>query len=231
MKRYIVGILTGFISIFLISCSVDDDSYSLNDSWLSFGILHKDPSSNMGYFIRIDEGDKIIPIASDVYFESFKDSSRVVVNYTILGNKADSIDFKEYYVKINSMHDILMKGILDISEALEDSIGNDPIIVRNAWISNNLLNFELKYWGEHKIHYINLVKQPGPLTAADQPISLELRHNDNGDSHSIPYVAYVSFDLSAIKIANLDSVRFKVSATDYDGILYTEDGVYKYGDN
>jgi hypothetical protein len=38
------------------------------------------------------------------------------------------------------------KGILDITPAIEDSIGNDPIIVRDAWVSKNqLLNIELRY--------------------------------------------------------------------------------------
>ena len=231
MKKYLLGITVGLISVLLVSCDLDGDGYSLTDIWVSFGILYENDDSNLGYTVKLDDGDVLYPIASSIYMNAFDDSCRVLVNYTVLGDKADSIDYKEYYVKINAMRDILMKGILDITPEIEDSIGNDPIIVKDAWISNNLLNFELKYWGNTEIHYINLVKQPGVLAEASQPIELELRHNDNGDLESIPYAAYVSFDLSALKIESADSVKFRVTATDYDGYIYSDEGVYKYGSN
>jgi hypothetical protein len=231
MKRYLFLAAIGIFSIFLSSCKLDDEGYSLNDAWVGFGILQKDTKSILGYSIKLDEGDKVIPTSSNIWLTEFKDSSRVLINYTILGEKADSVAFKEYYVKINSMREILMKGILDITDKNKDSIGNDPVIVKYAWISNNLLNFELKYWGDHEVHFINLVKHPGVLAANSQPIELELRHNSNGDPEKIPFVAYVSFDLSALKIAGVDSVRFKVKATDYEGDLYSDEGVFKYGNN
>jgi hypothetical protein len=81
------------------------------------------------------------------------------------------------------------------------------------------------------VHYINLVKEPGELTSADQPIELELRHNDNGDVEDIPYAAYVSFRLNELQIAGLDSVEFRVTSTDYDGELFEYEGVYHFGEN
>jgi hypothetical protein len=124
-----------------------------------------------------------------------------------------------------------MKGILDITPENEDSIGNDPIIVQDYWITNNLLNLELKYWGRNEIHFINLVKLPGVLTSAGQPFNLEIKHNSNKDEESIPYVALVSFKLDTLQVAGIDSVRFKVKSTDYDGKLKEFDGVYKYDKN
>ncbi|WP_346864202.1 NigD-like C-terminal domain-containing protein [uncultured Draconibacterium sp.] len=75
-----------------------------------------------------------------------------------------------------------------------------------------------------------MVKLPGDLTADDQPIQLELRHNANEDSESIPYTAFVSFSLNSLRIAGLDSVSFQITSTDYDGEVYTEDGVFNYSD-
>lgn len=228
MKRYFLPLSVAILSVILLSCSTDDDHYSLNDAWVGFGMLYQDAGSGMGYCISLDDGDKIFPVASDVNMHAFDDSSRVLVNFTILDQKADSSDWKEYYVKINQIQDILMKGILDITEQNEDSIGNDPIIVKNAWISGDLLTFELKYWGNNEIHFINLVKQPDQLVAANQPIELELKHNDRDDGRLWQYSGYVSFNLSALKIAGQDSVRFSVKATDYDGRLYQDEGVYHY---
>jgi len=232
MKKYFWGFLVGIMALSMTSCEFDDDdAYSLSDVWVSFGIFYEDDDASQGYSILLDNGDVIYPVATNVALDQYDDSSRVLVYYTILDDKESSGENDEYLVKINSMRNILMKGILDITEEIEDSIGSDPIIVKDVWFSGGLLNFELKYWGNYKVHYINLVKQPGELTAADQPFKLEIRHNDNNDSHNISYSAYVSFDLSKLKVASLDSVRFEVTATDYYNDEFKYNGVYKYGDN
>lgn len=218
------------MALIATSCQKDDDSYSLGKYWVGFGIVEKTGPDS--FTIVMDNGSVLFPVAGMVYGSWNEDKGRVLVNFTIVGDKNVSGDAKEYFVKLNSVRKVLKKGIIDITPAIEDSIGNDPIIVRDAWVSKNqLLNFELRYFGNYATHFINLVKQPGELTAADQPIELELRHNKNGDREDYPYTALVSFDLSAIKIEGLDSVRFIVRSTNYDGVEKTFEGTYKYGDN
>jgi hypothetical protein len=218
------------LALIATSCQKDDDSYSLGKYWVGFGIVEK--SGPDSFTIVMDNGSVLFPVAGNYYGSWNEDKGRVLVNFTIIGDKNVSGDVKEYFVKLNSVRKVLKKGIVDITPAIEDSIGNDPIIVRDAWVSKNqLLNFELRYFGNYATHFINLVKQPGELTAADQPIELELRHNKNGDREDYSYTALVSFDLSAIKIAGLDSVRFIVRSTNYDGVEKTFEGTYKYGDN
>jgi hypothetical protein len=197
----------------------------------------------MEYQINMDNGDVLVPVVSGYHMPWYyygtndpesrlKTGDRILINYTILddngdpGNEAD-----RFYVKVNSVQKILLKGILDLTEENQDSIGNDPVIVDDVWQTDSLLNFELKYWGRYEMHYINLVKDPGELTADDQPIELELRHNDNGDLHDIRYSAFVSFKLNEIRIEGLDSVQFRVTSTDYDGDLFEYDGVYHYGES
>jgi hypothetical protein len=75
------------------------------------------------------------------------------------------------------------------------------------------------------------VKEPGTLTAADQPIQLEFRHNDNGDAKRIPITTVVTFDLSSIQISGLDSVKYTVTSTEYEGADFKYNGTYKYGNN
>jgi hypothetical protein len=191
----------------------------------------------------MDNGDVLVPVASSYYnhwyyhgsndaHSKLKSGDRILINYTILDDNAENnADPSEYYIRVNSVKKILMKGILDITEENQDSIGNDPIIVKDVWMTDSLLNFEVKYWGRYKTHFLNLVKQPGEITAADQPVELELRHNSNDDVEDIPYAAYVSFKLDSIKIAGLDSVQFHVTGMDYDGETFEYDGVYHYGEN
>ncbi|HPT31454.1 MAG TPA: NigD-like C-terminal domain-containing protein [Prolixibacteraceae bacterium] len=220
------GMLAGMLLAFT-SCLNDDDHYSLDNFWVQLGIVDKPVEG--GYTVRLDDGSRIIPVAGYFYGSGLKDSQRVMVNYTILDDKLVNDTLKEYYVKVNALRKVLSKGILDLTPAIEDSLGNDPIVVKDFWISKNqLLNVSLLYYGNYKVHFINLVKQPGTLTAGQQPVQLVLKHNENGDQRDYPLTALVSFDLSAIKIPGLDSVRFKVESEDYSGKIKSFEGVYHY---
>jgi len=238
MKKILFLLFAGLFVAFT-GCNEDDDSYSLGDIWLGFGIVENAES----FKIVMDNGDILLPVAFAGYYQGYenekhqshpivKAGDRVLVNYTVLDDKLNADGKVEaYYVKVNSAEKILMKGILEITEENEDSIGNDPIIVMDHWVSNNLLNLKLKYWGQQKVHFINLVKEPGQLTAAKQPFLLELRHNDNDDNESIPYISFVSFQLDSLEVAGTDTITFKVSSTDYDGNTVTFTKGYRYDNN
>ena len=235
MKKIVYLVFVAFLFVFA-GCNDEDEGYSLNNVWVGFGIVENTDS----YRIVMDDGEVLLPVAfggvdpgygHDISgnHQQIKAGDRVLVNFTILDDKVNEAgEIVAYYVKINSSKKILMKGILDITPENQDSIGNDAIIVQEHWVTNNLLNLQLKYWGRQQIHFINLVKKPGVLTAANQPFELEIRHNDNGDEASIPFVALVSFELDRLQVAGIDSVRFKVKSTDYDGKVNQFDGVYKY---
>ena len=227
MRKLAFGILMGLLVAFT-SCLDDDDGYSLGDYWIGFGIYKGDGAGAVS--LIMDNGTVLIPAASSSpgWSLDFSDGDRVLVNYTILDEDETSSSVERYFVKVNDISDVLMKGIMDITEENEDSIGNDPIIVKDAWITDSLLNFRLKYWGYNNTHFLNLVKEPGELTADDQPFQLELRHNANEDPESIPYIAYVSFSLNSLRVNGLDSIRFEVTATDYEGVAYQDSGVFNY---
>ena len=226
MKKIVFGVLVGLIFVFT-ACN-DDDGYSLGDIWVGFGVL----TGEQGAFnIVMDNSDKLVPVASAYpgWQTQFESGDRVLVNYTVLDDDLTG-EPAIYYVKVNDIEDILMKGIMDITAENADSIGNDPIIVEDYWMTDSLLSFKLKYWGLHKIHYLNLVKEPGEITAEDQPIQLELRHNANDDEASVLYTAFVSFSLNSLRVNELDSIQFQVTSTDYDGSSETIDGVFNYKD-
>lgn len=241
MKRYVLIILLGLI--FTVTGCLDEDGYSLNDMWVGFGMVEQVSSDPMEYQINMDNGDILVPVASGYglpwyYYGTndpnsrLKTGDRILINYTILDDNAnDGSDANRFYIRVNSVKKVLLKGILDITEENRDSIGNDPVIVREVWQTDSLLNFEIKYYGRYETHFINLVKEPGELTEDNQPIELELRHNDNGDVEDIPYAAYVSFRMDEIRIAGLDSVQFRVTSTDYEGELFEYEGVYRYGEH
>ena len=229
MKKLFVLLLVGSLFGLMTGCDLDndDEGYSLDNAWVGFGLVDKGASSE-SFTIKMDDGEVLYPAANLGLEKDVFNNERVLVNFTILGNK-DNPDHNEYYyVKINSLRKILYKGIFDITPAKEDSIGNDPIYVEDKWIKNNMLNFELKYWGGNKIHFINLVKQPGAINTTNGPVILELRHNNNDDSEGFPLSAFVSFDLSALKVAGKNSTSFKIIAKGFDGKDFEYTGEYKY---
>ena len=175
----------------------------------------------------MDDGSELFP-DNHYYKDDLEDSDRVLVNYTITGKKLVSGNSNQYYADIISVSKILYKGILDITPEIEDSIGNDPVHVDDVWKKENMLTFQLEFYGNVLTHYINLVKQPGKLTADDQPIQLELRHNDNNDKQIYNMSAFVTFDLSAIQIAGQDSVSYLIKGKDYGGGKFSYEGVYHY---
>jgi hypothetical protein len=232
MKRLLKIGLIALLTFGLFSCDFfdDDDGYSLGDFWIGFGVIHfeGDGGDNKTDFtVEMDNGAKLVPI-TNYHAWKLDDNDRVLVNYTILGNKQITDDNEEYYVKVNWMSEILYKGIIDITPEIEDSIGNDPIRVEDVWKTRNMLTFELEFYGNVKTHFINLVKQPGELTADDQPVQLELRHNENDDERIYRKTAFVTFDMSAIQIEGQDSVSYVIKGKKYNGEDYSYEGVYRY---
>ena len=239
-KSYLFILLFGFMLV-VTSCLDDDDGYSLGDMWIGFGMIDQVSSDPVDYRIHMDNGNILVPVASGYHLPWYyygtsdpqsrlKTGDRILLNFTILDDdSANGEDQENYFVRVNSVKKILLKGILDLTEENQDSIGHDPVNVKKVWQTDSLLNFEIKYWGRYEVHYINLVKEPGMLTSDDQPIELELRHNDNGDLEDLPYSAFVSFNLKALQVEGLDSVQYRVTSTDYDSELFEYEGVYHYG--
>ncbi len=233
MKKLIFGILAGILVVFT-GCK-EDDGYSLGNYWIGFGVVEDVEH----YKIVLDNGEVLYPLAfpgsHPDYWEDdyeYKQGDRVFVNFTILGDKTNEEgEVVAYNVKINSIKKVLTKDIVDITEEIADSIGNDPIIVKEWWIANDMLNFQLKYYGRYQLHYINLVRQPGEPDPEKQPFELELRHNANADAEDIPYTAYVSFNLDNLQVSGLDSVIIRITSFDYENELHQFEGVYKYGEN
>lgn len=216
------------MSGFLTSCDfVDDDEYSLDNAWIGFGLVQKDATAGVNKIV-MDDNEVLFPYANDYLWQDAKNNDRVLVNFTILGNKDNVNHDEQYYVRLNSMRKILYKGIFEITPAKEDSIGNDPIKVSDTWLKGNMLNFELKYYGGEKVHYLNLVRTPGVVNPANGPVVLELRHNNKNDGDTFPLSAIVTFDLSSLKVAGRTSTPFKVTAKGFDGKTFEYTGEYKY---
>lgn len=133
---------------------------------------------------------------------------RIVANYSILADTRQT-GLYDYEVRLNDVYDVLTKGIFPITPETQDSIGDDPIHIRDLWVGSKYLNFEFIYQGFNKTHYINLVYD-SLKTYTDNKIHLEFRHNANDDLAVNNLWGVASFDLSSLEDPELDSIQLVI---------------------
>ena len=101
-KKSILGYATLIIVILSSAFACDDnDGYSLGDFRISIATVV--PEGQQSYSLLLDNGEKLWPAASDVYYRPSV-NQRVFVNYTLLSDKMDGYD---HYVKINDIWNVL----------------------------------------------------------------------------------------------------------------------------
>lgn len=218
------------VGILFTSCLKDDDDYySIGDYIVTFGTIEKKSSAVNDYVIHLDHGDNVVPVSTAIPSFEIKNNQRVLVNFNPLSDEKLTDSTLTYLAKINGLREILFKGIKKYTEVKDDSMGHDPIIVRDAWISKTggILNIDFKYYTEGSVHYINLIDN-GEGNGIDKPFVLEFRHNARGDRKDYPATGYVSFKLDYLKLAGKTETKFFIRYTDYDGRRIDLPRTYKY---
>lgn len=210
------------IVVISTSCS-DDDGYSLGDYWLSLATIE---GNQDGFVVVTDNGDRLFPSANAVPGFQVEDGMRVWVNYTILGDATGDLT---YYVKINDLHKVLTKGIIELTPENADSIGHDPLTIDGYSFTNQYLNIAFLYGGGGTIHFINLVRDTdNPTTPEGMPI-LEVMHNKNGDPYNYLRKGLVSFDLSELEEEGQTEITFLLRAIGKSGEYeFEQELTYEY---
>ena len=217
------------LGVIFTSCLKDDDHYSIGDFIVTFGTIEKKSTAVNDYVIHLDHGDKVVPVASSVPSFDIKNNQRVLVNFNPLSDEKLTDSTVTYFAKIEGLRDILFKDIKKYTDVADDSMGHDPIIIKDAWISKTggILTIDMKYYTQGSVHYINLIDN-GEANGVDKPFVLELRHNARGDRKDYPATGYVSFRLDYMKLAGKNETKFFVRYTDYDDRRIDLPFTYKY---
>ncbi|MCP4553360.1 MAG: hypothetical protein GY834_15260 [Bacteroidetes bacterium] len=219
MKKIIV------VAFFIITILSGCDKEEALPRWIGAGSIVKAVELADEFSILLDNGDQLFP-NKIIENSNFKDEDRVVVYYSI----TDKIDDASLNVNIFNIVDILTKDVLQLTESIQDSIGNDPIYINenNIWIANNHLNFDFIYHGGYSIHYINLVKLFEDTHTEDDKLILEFRHNANNDPSNVLMSGIVSFRLESLRIADEDSVDILVRILEYEDEILEWEGSYTF---
>ncbi|PKP08225.1 MAG: hypothetical protein CVU09_16605 [Bacteroidetes bacterium HGW-Bacteroidetes-4] len=207
---------------FMVACSSSDET---ENYWYSYGTYLDSDLSDEGFIMKMDNGDTLIPVSVDYIQEGIVDGSRVIPIYSIVTEEGNLIN-----VKVSKIEAILTKPIIQLTEEIADSIGNDPVTVwdGNVWFSENHLNVIFSYLGSNKVHSINLVKPIGEQLDDEGRQILEFRHNDNGDFNNIQYTGIVSFDMSSLYQDGMDTLAVLFKSHDYYAEDFTWEGTFVF---
>jgi len=200
---------------FLQSCLDDDkDGYSLAISTVKV-------IEGRNFYFAIDGGEKMLPgDTTNIRNYKPKDGQRAFVYFNLLDEKVQGYD---YNAKIEHVENILTKGIIPLTAATADSIGDDRINVTEIWIAGGYLNLEFQILGTsspQKLHMVNLVQNEMTNDSAEEGyINLEFRHNAYDDSPDRLGIGLVSFKLENLVLNAEKGLKIRVNTIN-NGIKY-----------
>jgi hypothetical protein len=210
LNIFLAFVGTALITLTFSSCLDDENSYSLDDMWLSIATAR--PLSDNNFYLTLDDSTSLWPAApQDIYYQPIR-PQRVQINYTVLGDDFNGYD---HAIKLNRIDTILTKPIAENKGIQNDSIyGNDPVDISGIWVGDGFLNvlFKTYYSGDVK-HFVNLIRNE---IASDTPYRVEFRHNAYRDKSSYLRYGIVAFDLSSIDTDGKD-VILKIKVNTFEG--------------
>ena len=214
MKRikYMMLCLGIALTIFVFNACSNEKGYSLDDAWYSIATVRTNGNSgSSSYWLTLDSGTSLWPVATNVPLYNPKDKQRAIVIYSILSDEFSGYD---HAIKILDIKSILTKPIAeDLGEENDEIYGTDPVGISEMWIGDGFLNitFEFNYGGD-KVHFINLIKNASVRT----PYYFEFRHNAYNDREHSKRKGIVAFDLSTVDTQE-EEVELTICVNTFDG--------------
>ncbi|MEZ5006155.1 MAG: NigD-like C-terminal domain-containing protein [Bacteroides graminisolvens] len=186
----IIGVLLLILIIpVLQSCDNDDDGYSLGNFQVQMATVKVINGAN--YCTWCSTTIRLFGQELQLFRSTKFDGQRVIANITLLGDQYGSYD---YVAKINYLNNVLTKSVEELTETNEATFGNDPLRMRQIWLSASHLNVDfLMRMPSQKKHRISLVRNTTAESPSDGYVHLELRYNDQDDVTNYVARGLVSF--------------------------------------
>jgi len=224
MKKYFLLLLLPVFAF--VACDDDDDGKSLDKFWISYATVDN-PDDGYFFYLNLDNGERLWTAASNFYNYRPRTGQRILADYTILNDKPAGSAY-DHDVKLNDAYNILTKNIFLVTPATQDSIGHDPLDVKDIWVGGDFINVKFNFRLNDRQHLISMVKDDSK-TYDDGRIHLELRHNAHNDGQGYVSSGLAAFNILSVVPAPRQPVRIAVHVTDYAGKESIIDLTYEYG--
>ncbi|WP_455673289.1 NigD1/NigD2 family lipoprotein [Phocaeicola sp.] len=171
----------------------------------------------LGTVIATSNGGSTEPIVEgDVYGKSYITNKNVLkdqevdvegqrILYRFIESKTNGTtdtndDTKKQSISIFELYKVLTKPMDILAEDGDDVYGDDPINILGAYASAEHLNIQYQLlMGDPDIkHRISLVGAPDTTPDAEGYITVDFRHNAEGDNGGVMRWAYVSYTLESL---------------------------------
>lgn len=219
-------LLAGWMILSLTSCNKEAEE----DRILAYATI-TDATNKI--LVTDVEGERLYVEQNATGITTWTNGARLVVDYTRIRVHENASMLKSYYVRINGVYPILTKSTIRKSflntTAREDSIGHDPINLRDVWFANDYINVNFGIYRNNPgiIHLINLVIDDSKSTS--DMVYAELRHNAYFDLQSVGTFGNVSFKISDYVVPPKTSVKIVLSRLTYSGALKSDTLTYNSG--
>lgn len=184
----------------MVSCNDNNEDYYKNSIW-RVGTVENENLSKI-FDIKLDADSSIVKVVKSDYYNNYipENGQRIYACYTTVDETTNPTE-----VKLLNLYEMLTKEIFDITPETQDSIGNDPILINEIWMSNDYLNVKFSYISNgHITHFINLVADK-EKNYNDNKVHLEFRHNANKDFTGYLGWGLASFNLKSLQNAGANS--------------------------
>jgi hypothetical protein len=216
MKKYLVYMLMLSLSGMVTGCLKEEESY-----YSALGIIHISDDSTI---IDTDDGERLLVDNDNTLGSGISDNDRIIADFTLVdGAKPAGID---YIIHVYYLEKVLFKPVIELTEEIADSIGNDELGILSMWLEKDFLNVNFMFYGGNVKHFINLIRYPGEIPT--DTIDLEIRHNNRDDDAVYRQNGFVTFDLNSLKNNAADSVVLCIKARDFDDDNYKKYVTYRY---
>lgn len=203
-KLLLMGLIC-FLSLpAFVACDDDDDYISY---LIDMGTVTQDGDV---WYIDGDQAGRMLPDNTALLKANgaLNQDQRVIAYFNFTGSDARSQGYEP--INLYDVYRVLTKDVYlmpveggnytpEEIEAKQDSIGHDPIGLSKGFISEKHINLYFTMYGSNSgiSHFINLVAAEDAVPE-NGVLTVELRHNNEGDREAFRQWGWVAFPLNSI---------------------------------
>ncbi|MFW6267719.1 MAG: hypothetical protein ACOC1E_01160 [Marinilabiliaceae bacterium] len=217
MKKF-GQIVFALLWLFSVTGCIDDN----DDQPPRYLELGKTAEDQYDVPVVITDSETVLRIEEYAGDFDFEESERVLIKYEITGEQdreerddQNTDSEGDYTVKALSIQEVVTKQVVELNEENRDTIGSDPLFVNDIWLGGGYLNIDFSFYGDEKVHYINVVKDPDEQPEEETEIHLEIRHDARGDDFRQRYRGLMSFYLDSLEVEGANSVKLVFENQDH----------------
>lgn len=216
MKKYaklsVLLILAGALSVAAVSCSDDDDNDYYLCTYPANALVTVKPVGTDSCYLQLDNNTTLNPVNIVGGLFGGKEV-RALTNFCY----TDGYSGDARNVLINWIDSIRTKPMVPtLGDLNDETYGDDPVEVVNDWVTiaeDGYLTLRVRVLsnGSGHVHYLNLLSG----VDADDPYTVELRHDAKGDVTGGYVDGIIAFNLGALPDTNGEIVKLTLKWRGY----------------